>query len=101
MMRLAGFLFFVVGIVLGAFDWNLSGRSVEALEFRSFSVIWFTYDRASLASFQPWLEGLIGAWAWENAVRHILALPAAPTLMMLGLLCFLFGLRGGGRTRYR
>lgn len=100
MLRLIGFLFVAFGVVIAGTDWIATGSSLAAFRFREIGVVWSAFDRSSLDGLRPAVES-VSAGLWPAVVEPALFLPAAPVVIVVGLLFFLLGLRGQQRRRYR
>jgi hypothetical protein len=100
-LRLLGFLFVAIGVIVAVLDWRAAGRTVDAFVFRDIGTVWFALHRESLQLAQPAVERHISVWLWQKLLQPALLLPAAPTLMLAGLALLLLGLSGGRRRRYR
>lgn len=99
MIRLIGFLFVAAGVVVGLLDWSAQGGGTRMPKLRDLGTLWFQIDRDSLQLAQPAIERHVSATLWQSVIQPALLLPAAPSLILFGLLVFFLGL--SGRRRYR
>jgi hypothetical protein len=90
-LRFAGLLFLALGFIFLVYDGTKSIAD-QTLFISSVGTTWSNIHQSSLASLQPTVERLAGAWAWQGVIQpYFLDQPVALVLAILGAVLILLG----------
>jgi hypothetical protein len=90
-LRFAGLLFLALGFIFLVYDGTKSIAD-QTLFISSVGSTWSNIHQSSLASLQPMVERLAGAWAWQGVIQpYFLDQPVALALAVLGAVLILLG----------
>jgi hypothetical protein len=89
--RFVGLLLLALGFVFLVHDGTKSIAD-QTLYISSVSSVWANIHQSSLASLQPMVERLGGAWAWQGVVQpYFLDQPISLVLSIVGAILILLG----------
>jgi hypothetical protein len=97
MLRLIGFLIAAGAVLIAVLDWQASGGTADTFRFRDIGTVWASLHRDSLLLFQPAVERYLSVDLWQKVIQPFLLFPAAPVVLVIGLVFFMLGLRASHR----
>ncbi len=98
LVRAFGWLLLAMALAAVVHD-ALAWWSDGAFRLLTLAALWARVDLDSLTSFQTAIEHYIDPAVWNWVLRPILAIPALPAFVVLGLICLWLGQRpAGGRA---
>jgi hypothetical protein len=88
LFRLVGLLLLAAGFIFLVYD---GARSIadQTARLTSLEQTWSDIHQASLAAFQPMIEGYLGGWSWAYVFAPVLQKPTWLVLGALGILLLL------------
>jgi hypothetical protein len=99
MLRLIGFVISAAGVLIGILDWQKGGSTFASFHFRDIGTIWAGLNKDSLLLLQPAVERHISVDLWQKVIQPFLLFPAAPVVLLIGIVVFMLGLRSYRRYR--